>query len=407
MPRPTPCTCVVIAALASSSTFVLAEAPPRPSPGAEKASALSGAGPKDFADEARRLYRVVACAGDDPVPADLDASVVESHCKQMREKMARYEKKYIGGAKQFIGELRPGGLPTTVVYPFGGGDLLSVFTSYPDFTEVTTMSLEHAGDPRRIVKLSKGQLNQSLGQLRKAIWGLLVADNSTTANMQRMQRGEIPGQLAFFLVALALYGFEPVSLKYFDLAPDGSVHYLTDAEIAAVEKRRAATLRGKWDPPDSSVAFSNMEITFRARGDTSGKVRVHRHMAKNLIDDALAKDPSLMKHLEAKGKVSAITKAASYLLWREDFSTVRNYLLANMEWMISDSTGIPPRFLEGTRWTQETYGKFVGSFLPASEAHNKDFRALWKSQPARPLAFRYGYIDAGSNFHLLVTKQGK
>ena len=36
-----------------------------------------------------------------------------------------------------------------------------------------------------------------------------------------------------------------------------------------------------------------------------------------------------------------MTKAASYLLWWKEFSLIRNYLLKNMVWMISDSTGIP------------------------------------------------------------------
>ena len=40
------------------------------------------------------------------------------------------------------------------------------------------------------------------------------------------------------------------------------------------------------------------------------------------------------------GEVAAITKAASYLLWRGDFSRIRDYLLDNMVWMVSDSSGI-------------------------------------------------------------------
>jgi hypothetical protein len=107
-----------------------------------------------------------------------------------------------------------------------------------------------------------------------------------------------------------------------------------------------------------------------------------------------------------------MTKAASYLLWREDFSRVRNYLLKHMVLMISDSTGIPPRWASKAGFVQETYGAFEVSFLEASEEHNKDFKELWSAQPRRKLPFRYGYIDGvkdgekpAGRSHLLVTRK--
>jgi hypothetical protein len=104
----------------------------------------------DFSAEAKLLYRVVACAGDAPLPAHIPAKTVEAHCKALSQKMKRYSERYAGEASRFIAALRPAGLPTTVVYPFGGGDLISVLTAYPDARDITTLSLEHAGDPRRL-----------------------------------------------------------------------------------------------------------------------------------------------------------------------------------------------------------------------------------------------------------------
>jgi hypothetical protein len=132
---------------------------------------------------------------------------------------------------------------------------------------------------------------------------------------------------------------------------------------------------------------------------------VHRHIAANLNDPNLAKQPALLRHLEAKGRVTAMTKAASYLLWRPDFSTLRNYLLDNMELMLSDSTGIPPRYARAAGFQQKTYGRFNGSLLHASERHNDDFRALWQRQPFRRVSFRFGYVDNKSRPHLLLTQR--
>jgi hypothetical protein len=370
------------------------------------APALAAGEPLDFTAQAKVLYRVVACSGESPVPAHLNAAAVETYCKGMKKQMEAYQKTWIGVAEPFIAQLRPPALPTTVVYPFGGGDLLSALTTYPDAKDITTLSLEHAGDPRRIEKINKAELADSLELIRRTATGLLVANDSKTENLMKGQRGDIPGQLAFFLTALAVHGYEPVSLRYFRLEPDGKLHYLTAQDLADLEKQNAKLLHSGWTSPDFSVAFSNSELTFVKRGaDPKAGVRVHRHLAANLDDSHTGKDPGLWKFLEGKGRIVAMTKAASYLLWRENFSVIRNYLLAHMEFMISDSTGIPPRYLAKAGFVQETYGTFERSFLGASPEHNAAFQKLWKSQPKRKLAFRYGYIDGQRNNHLLVTRK--
>jgi len=360
----------------------------------------------DFTADLQLLYRVVACAGNAPLPANVDAKIVEAHCAKIGPHIASYQQKYANEAKAFITAIRPPNVPKTLVYPFGGGDLLSALTTFPDATEITTMSLEHSGDPRRIGRgLPPATLAKSLENVRKMISGLLLYNDSKTESMQKLQVGEIPGQLAFFAVALAVHGYEPVRLRFFRVEKDGTLHYIDDAEIAAAEKTNAKLLRKGWVSPDFSEVFSMSEIEFRPIG--GGPTRVHRHMGADLSDGFLSKDPSILRHLEAKGRVSTMTKAASYLLWRNDFSLIRDYLLKNMELMISDSTGIPPKFATAAGFTQETWGKFEKSFLGANSEHNADFAKLWASFPDRKLPFRYGYIDGspGKHFHMMLTKK--
>jgi hypothetical protein len=76
-----------------------------------------------------------------------------------------------------------------------------------------------------------------------------------------------------------------------------------------------------------------------------------------------------------------------------------------MVFMVSDSTGIPPRLAKAAGFTQETWGTFAGSFLPASEKINEDFRKLWGQFPKNRLKFRFGYIDSANQYHLLVTRK--
>lgn len=374
-----------------------------PTASAKPAPAPEG---KDFEAEARLLFRVVACTGDEPLPPTLDAATVNEHCAALLPRIEGYRKRYLSVAQPFLSALRPPGLPTTAVYPFGGGDLLTALTTYPEATEITTLSLELAGDPRRLRSLGRPSLAASLALVRRTIAPLLSLADSTSANLMQGQRGEVPGQLAFFLVALAVHGQEPVSVRYFHIEPEGGLHYYSAEEIAAADSKASAkSLKGSWTPPDFAPAFSNVEITFRPQGSADGPLRVHRHIGANLADAPLGKDPSVLHHLEKKGRVAAMTKAASYLLWRPDFTVMRQYLLDHMQLMVSDSTGIPPSFARKAGFTQETYGVFRGSFLGASRTYNDEFRELWKSQPLRPLPFRYGYPDSSRHYHLLVTRK--
>jgi hypothetical protein len=365
-------------------------------------AAPAAAAPAEFDGDARLFYRIVACAGTDPVDAKLD-KVVASHCKWMAQNIAKYRKRYADPASALFAKLRPANLPATVVYPFGGGDLASALITYPDATEITTLSLEHAGDPTRLGQLTAKELKKYLATFRDVVKGLFANSDFESDKLKLLERGPIPGQLALHLTGAALLGYEPVGLRYFHVGDDGAVVYYTTAEIAALGKKTAKKKKGSWIDTDWSVAYTSMELSVRKAGDTTAPVIVHRHLATNLHDGQFA-GSAVEKHLQAKGKVAAMTKAASYLLWETGFSAIRDYLATHLVWMSSDSTGIPPRHAAKAGLEQETYGKFTGAIFRVGKVDQAAFVKLWKKQPHRKLTFRYGYKDAADHPHLMITR---
>jgi hypothetical protein len=377
------------------------------SSGCQPAPQTKAAQAEDFAAEAKLLYRVVACSGDAPLPSNLDPQIIARHCQPLEAQMARYRRVYLARAKPFLAAVRPSGLPDTVIYPFGGGDLLAALTTFPDARQITTLSLELSGDPRRITNIDNTRLDQSLDLVDHNVGGLLAANDSTSETLMGTQQGDLPGQLSYFLVALAVHGFEPVSLRYFHVEVDGSLHYYSAAEVHAMESRLARRRHGEWTSPDFSEAFANSELIFRPV-NAPGPLRIHRHIGANLRDSSLKRNVGILRYLESQGHVAAMTKAASYCLWNPGFSRIRNYLLSNMVFMISDGTGIPPEFAQKAGFVQETYGSFHGAMCFDDcpiDKYNDEFRDLWASQPPRKLGFRYGYVDSKSSNHLLVTRR--
>jgi hypothetical protein len=401
--RPTRAAALVVVLLSACVEAQPRAATPPPLRQTAPAAPASADVSQNFDKEVRLMFRLVACSGNEPMPEAL-AAAVSRHCQAFQPIMANYRKKYLPVAQPFLLSLQPKDLPDTVLYPFGGGDLLSALTTYPNLKEVTTLSLEHAGDPRTIDGMSAEDLELGLAQIRRRVSGLLVWTESTSENMIQMERGGIPGQLAFFLVGLAVHDQEPVGLRFFDLTAEGAVRGISAQDVAARKASVATRLNPVWKAPSFSDAFSNSEITFRKAGDDQAPRRIHRHIAVNLSNEGLRKDPEVLKHLQAKGRITAMTKAASYLLWSPDFSGFCDYLLSNMTFMVSDSTGIPPRLAQKAGFEVVPYGRYAGPFLPAPAQAAKDMLALFASQPLRELTFRYGYPDNAHHDHLLVTR---
>jgi hypothetical protein len=379
---------------------------------ADKSIDKSKAG-ADFGAMARTLWRVAACGSEEPLAPRFTKKQIDRHCKEMTDLYVSHRKAWATKATQFIAEIRPKDAPKTVVYPFGGGDLSTALVVFPDATEITTISLEAAGDVRTIDSIKMGTLAQELSTVGNDIRRLYRSAYSATQSLQAASRKpQFPGTLMFVFAGLALHDMEPVSLRYFDIQPDGSIAYLSAEELQSRSDEYEATKRGKqrpkrvthyWYAHDS--AFGNVEVQFRPRGDAKAALRTYRHIVQNLDDPHLKEDDRLLVHLRTKGKVAVMTKAASFLLWYDDFTMVRKYLLGAIAWMVSDASGIPPSYAEPAGYEQVTYGEFAGPYFVIDPKNTrKEFVKLWKAQPKRALAFRFGYPDSNKRPHLMVTR---
>ena len=359
------------------------------------AAVLSAASePADFIAEVKPLFDVVTCQGT--VPTGLDAKTIQSFCERQGKRYEHFRSGWSTRAQPFVSGILPATQPDELVYPFGGGDLMTALALFPKAKVITTLSLELAGDPRRLPTLTdKKQLATSLAAIANASASTLMSNDSLSKNLSATQQGDLPGQLSMHLMGLALSGQVPVSVRFFRLEADGSLHYFTREEIAAAEGTTAKNLHVKWKPPDFSPVFSNVEVQFVPKDEPNAPRRIHRHLAANLSNDFLP--AGLIPHLEAKGRVAAMTKAASYLLWRDAFSKVRDFLLAHADFMLSDSTGIPPRHWTKRGCTVDAYGKFEKSFLGTWEGYQEELRELFKN--AKKVPMRFGYPDGSPSKH--------
>jgi hypothetical protein len=378
----------VAAAAVPSMGASVGSAPPARSPFSEGA---------EFIGAARTLFRVAACAEFGEVPARFDGPTVSLHCARLRFAYKRYRDGYGARAAAFLATVRPENLPGRVVYPFGGGDLVTALTVFPDATEITTISLEPPGDVRRIETIPPADLRSALRITGYGVRRLLGITYSNTVNLGRAGHAELPGEIVLHLAALVVHGYEPTSVRYFGLGTDGALRYLSAGEVEAEGEREHADREGAHAP------FANVEIRFKKRGG-AGPERILRHIAQDLSDHGIGMTPGLRAYLEAQGPVAVMTKAASHLLWADEFSIIRNYILDHAVWMISDSTGVPPRYASAAGFVQDTYGVFEGParYGPIEPLDSAAFRSLFAENPRRPLPMQFGYLDRHHHGHLVI-----
>lgn len=391
--------------LATPVADIAPPAPLAPEPAAEVTSAgtratvaapapVDALAALDFLGVARTLSRVAACTPDGDIPARLNAPTVDAHCKMLATLTAQWSTRWLSQARPFFEQVVPkADLPDRVVYPFGGGDLLTALVVFPHASEITTLSLEPAGDPRLLETLEPPELAAALLEVRKKVNHIFSMGHSKTTDMRKVATSKLPGDLVYSLAALSLNNFEMTSVKFFRVGATGELLYVTKADLDAV---------GLPDVTGRRSPYANVEISFRARG--GGPPRIFRHIAVNLDDAHMEADPSVLRHLQAKGRVAAITKAASYLLWWKEFSNIRDYLLQNMVWMVSDSTGIPTDQARAAGFEQLPFGRFDGPFLGGGNRPTEVFKKLW-ADGAEPLKFRFGYPDSAGHDHLLITRR--
>ncbi|HEY5950701.1 MAG TPA: hypothetical protein VIV40_34655 [Kofleriaceae bacterium] len=361
-----------------------------------------------YTAEVQDMFRVAACGSTSAIPKRFSKPIVDSHCARMADIYAWYRKSWVDKAKPYIAKLRPSDAPTTVVYPFGGGDLSSALSVFPDATELTTISLEAAGDIRTIDTIDREHFKADLATTSKSIGKLYSSAYSATLNLMIASHSRLPGTIMFALAGLAVHDMEPLELRYFELQPDGTIRYLTADELDNREAALAAHRKKQHSKHfwyEQTSAFANVEITFRPRSQPGATPRVYRHILANLDDTHMNADDRLLQHLRAKGAVSVMTKAASFLLWWDDFSQIRDQLLASAAWMISDASGIPPRYASPAGYEEITYGDFVGPYFTQDPINARaEFVKLWQTQPHRELPFRFGYPDKDKHNHMLVMR---
>jgi len=265
----------------------------------------------------------------------------------------------------------------TVFYPFSGPDALYADTLFPNSNVLLMAGLEPVGTMPNLAKLQQdGKLEPYLAQVKTSLFTILSASFFKTKDMKNDFNNQlVDGLMPAMIVFLAREGYSINSIQYVVLGHDGALH-----------------------PRGETTGAPGVQITYDGG-------RTLLYFQADLGNDGLKDNPGFVRLMQRLEPGVTYLKAASYLLYEDYFSTIRDAILEDSLGVVEDDSGIPLRDFKPGQWQVIPYGDYTGPINLFKDKFQPDLTEFYKKTPHQQLAFGSGYKFNASVSSLLVAKK--
>lgn len=258
----------------------------------------------------------------------------------------------------------------TVFYPFSGPDFVNAFALFPHAKTYLMIALEPVGE---IPDFSECQEQNFFASLQRSLYDLLQLDFFKTNQMRsQIGKGDLKGTLPVLMFFLAREQARVLDIQYWVMEPDGTI-----AESPAV---------GAQIP---TAGIPGVRIVFNRPGSTEDQTLYYFQF--DLGNNSLARNQQFVSFLKSFGPVTTFTKAASYLMFKPYFSTIRQFILDQSLFVLQGDSGIPLRFFDPAVWNLRFYGTYTGPIALFSNCYQPDMAAIYWEEEVQPLPFGFDY----------------
>ena len=257
------------------------------------------------------------------------------------------------------------GNPRTLLYPFGGPDLLYATALFPQASNYVLLGLEPAGGLPDLESADPAEVMAGLHRLKVAMDAQLKTGYFITKDMKNdLAGGAMPGVTPILLASLALM----------------------DAEVQSVDTINAGGRGG-------------VDIRFRLPG---GGSRRAIYVSGDLSNGGF--NSAYRSWLSSYGGGVAYFKAASYLMHDSGFSGIRDWVLENSRAVVQDDSGIPYRYYDSSKWNVRLFGDYDAPIELFAKHAQPELRAAYQAAGGGPpIPFGSGYHLRPDNANLMVA----
>src|SRR6202140_3972064 len=341
------------------------------------AAAASCAADTVTADDTARFLAGMAPSPDSPLMPLTKDPAWQRHARFFDTAFGQLEQRQLSKIRSWA-ETNLAAPRPTMFYMFSGPDFLYADAFYSKATSYVLSALEPVGSVPDLTRLPRGGIGAALYNVERSLGSILSFSFFITKQMKvDLHAGQISGTLPILYVFLARSGKTIRDVSSITLDNQGVVH------------------------PGSETAGPNAVRGTRIQfAGSDGVERTLYYFSTDLSNPGV-RASGFLKFCSTLAPGNSLIKSASYLLHSGNFTTVRDYILANSATIIQDDSGIPLANYNPKKWRFFPFGRYAGPIDKFPGAYQPKYAELFRG--AQPMDFGIGYRWRAHESNLLLA----
>jgi hypothetical protein len=269
-----------------------------------------------------------------------------------------------------------------VYYMFSGPDFLYANQFFPNANTYILAGTEPIGPLPDVTHAGAAGLDSILQNLQKSLNSVLSFSFFITKDMKTdLQHEQLKGTLPIFYVFLARAGKTINDISFITLDRDGQPHPTVPNE------------KGKGLTPGVHIIFSAPD----------GASQNLYYFTTDLSNEGIRSQPGFLKFCAKPAAAASLLKSASYLMFENGFSTIREFLLNHSKAIVQDDSGIPVAAFDQAKWALRFFGNYPGPIDLFKQYFQPNLLELYRQSNPAPLGFGIGYRWSPRQSTLIVA----
>lgn len=329
------------------------------------------------ADDTARFLAGMPPAADSPLaPLTKDPSW-QRHAKFFDTAFGQLEQRQLSKIHSWADANLAAPRPT-MFYMFSGPDFLYADAFYSKASTYVLSALEQVGSVPDLTRLPPGGIGSALYNVERSLGSILSFSFFITKQMKTdLHAGQLGGTLPILYVFLARSG-----------------KTIRDVTPIALDDKGGAYFANENPGPN---ATRGVRIIFAG---SDGAEKTLYYFSTDLSNSGV-KVSGFLKFCATLAPGNSLLKSASYLLHSGNFTTVRDFILANSATIIQDDSGVPLAFYDPRKWRFFPFGRYAGPIAEFPGRYQQSYAELFRR--AQPMDFGIGYRWRSHESNLLLS----
>jgi hypothetical protein len=329
------------------------------------------------ADDTARFLAGLPPSADSPLTPLTRDPAWQRHARFFDAAFAQLEQRQLSKIRAWASTNLAAPRPT-MFYMFSGPDFLYADAFYSKATTYVLSALEPPGSVPDLSKLPRGGVGTALYNVERSLGSILSFSFFITKQMKfDLHAGQLDGTLPILYVFLARSGKTIRNVGPVALDDNGMAYF-------ANENPGPNATRG-------------VRIVFAG---SDGVEKTLYYFATDLSNPGV-RASGFLKFCATLAPGNSLLKSASYLLHSGNFTTVRDFILANSATVIQDDSGIPLGYYSSKKWRLFPFGRYAGPIGEFPARYQESYAELFRR--AQPMDFGIGYRWRAHESNLLLS----